>query len=64
MDEADVMEEDDNDNAKPLLLMIKANAFKALVSSFQPKHFAAQGKSKPYQIWFNENDNANTMLLT
>lgn len=44
MDESDAMEEDDNDNAKPLLLMIKGNAFKALVSSFQPKHFAAQSK--------------------
>jgi proteasome component ECM29 len=42
MDETVVMEEEDNDNAKPLLLMIKANAFKAIVSAYRPKVFARQ----------------------
>jgi proteasome component ECM29 len=44
MDEAEAMEEEDNDNAKPLLLMIKANSFKALVAAYQPKAFSQQGK--------------------
>ncbi|KAI9262116.1 armadillo-type protein [Phascolomyces articulosus] len=39
MDEDEVAEDDENDNAKPLLLMIKANAFKTLVASFRPKTF-------------------------
>ncbi|KAI9320591.1 proteasome stabiliser-domain-containing protein [Dichotomocladium elegans] len=39
MDETAVMEEDDNDNLKPLLLIIKANAFKALVAAFRPQAF-------------------------
>ncbi|ORZ22637.1 armadillo-type protein [Absidia repens] len=43
MDEAAAMEEDDNDNPKPLLLMIKANAFKALTSGYRPKVFTEQG---------------------
>lgn len=42
MDETEAMEDEDNDNAKPLLLMIKANAFKALVSAYRPKTFASQ----------------------
>ncbi|RCI02581.1 hypothetical protein CU098_001872 [Rhizopus stolonifer] len=43
MDEASVMEEEDeNEHAKPLLLMIKANAFKALVSAFRPCVFENQ----------------------
>lgn len=44
MDEAEAMEDEDNDNAKPLLLMIKANAFKAIVSAYRPKAFSNQGK--------------------
>ncbi|GAA5798664.1 hypothetical protein HPULCUR_004069 [Helicostylum pulchrum] len=44
MDETEAMEEEDNDNAKPLLLMIKANAFKAIVSAYRPKMFNNQGK--------------------
>ncbi|CAO3594598.1 unnamed protein product [Absidia cylindrospora] len=44
MDEAAAMEEDDNDNPKPLLLMIKANAFKALTSGYRPKVYAEQGQ--------------------
>ncbi|KAI8330892.1 armadillo-type protein [Chlamydoabsidia padenii] len=43
MDEAAAMEEDDNDNPKPLLLMIKANAFKALTSGYRPKTYSHQG---------------------
>ncbi|KAG2227610.1 hypothetical protein INT45_002295 [Circinella minor] len=39
MDEDEVAEDDENDNAKPLLLMIKANAFKALIASFRPRTF-------------------------
>ncbi|KAI7902114.1 proteasome stabiliser-domain-containing protein [Cokeromyces recurvatus] len=44
MDETKVMEEDDdgNENVKPLLLMIKANAFKALVSAYHPQIFPAE----------------------
>jgi proteasome component ECM29 len=42
MDEAEAMEDEDNDNAKPLLLMIKANAFKTIVSAYRPKMFAHQ----------------------
>ncbi|CAO3648654.1 unnamed protein product [Cunninghamella echinulata] len=37
MDETELMEEDDNDNSKPLLLMIKANAFNALTAGYRPK---------------------------
>lgn len=44
MDEAEAMEDEDNDNAKPLLLMIKANAFKAIVSAYRPKFYSNQGK--------------------
>lgn len=47
MDEAEAMEEDDNDNSKPLLLMIKANAFKALVSTFRPRAFEKQRTGYP-----------------
>ena len=39
MDEDEVAEDDENDNAKPLLLMIKANAFKTLIASFRPRIF-------------------------
>lgn len=39
MDETAAMEDEDADHAKPLLLMIKANAFKALVSAYRPKAF-------------------------
>lgn len=42
MDEVEAMEDEDNENAKPLLLMIKANAFKALVAAYRPKVFARQ----------------------
>ncbi|KAG0174143.1 hypothetical protein DFQ29_007586 [Apophysomyces sp. BC1021] len=44
MDEATAMEDEDNDNAKPLILMVKANAFKALVSGFRPTVFIDQAK--------------------
>ncbi|KAI8147438.1 proteasome stabiliser-domain-containing protein [Fennellomyces sp. T-0311] len=40
IDEDEAAEDDDNDNAKPLLLMIKANAFKTIVASFRPRNFA------------------------
>lgn len=43
MDEAEAMEDEENDNAKPLILMIKANAFKALAVSFRPRVFPDQG---------------------
>ncbi|KAI9480308.1 MAG: proteasome stabiliser-domain-containing protein [Benjaminiella poitrasii] len=48
MDEGKVMEDEDdgNENAKPLLLMIKANAFKALVSAYRPKAFPRQQESQ------------------
>ncbi|CAO3637178.1 unnamed protein product [Cunninghamella blakesleeana] len=36
MDETELMEEDDNDNSKPLLLMIKANAFNAITAGYRP----------------------------
>ncbi|KAI8987056.1 proteasome stabiliser-domain-containing protein [Pilobolus umbonatus] len=39
MDEVEAMEDEDNDNAKPLILMIKANSFKAIVSAYRPKVF-------------------------
>ncbi|KAI8639177.1 proteasome stabiliser-domain-containing protein [Parasitella parasitica] len=42
MDEAEAMEDEDHDNAKPLLLMIKANAFKAIASAYRPKIFVNQ----------------------
>lgn len=42
MDETAAMEDEDADHAKPLLLMIKANAFKALVSAYRPKAFPQQ----------------------
>ncbi|KAI8073997.1 proteasome stabiliser-domain-containing protein [Gongronella butleri] len=42
MDEDAVMEDEDSDNAKPLLLMIKANSFKALTAAYQPKVFPSQ----------------------
>lgn len=42
MDEAEAMEDEDHDNAKPLLLMIKANAFKAIVSAYRPKSYSIQ----------------------
>ncbi|CEP12173.1 hypothetical protein [Parasitella parasitica] len=42
MDEAKAMEDEDHENAKPLLLMIKANAFKAIVSAYRPKAFVNQ----------------------
>ncbi|GAN03092.1 proteasome-associated protein ECM29 homolog [Mucor ambiguus] len=42
MDETAAMEDEDNDNAKPLLLMIKANAFKAIVSAYRPQSFSHQ----------------------
>ncbi|KAI8369986.1 proteasome stabiliser-domain-containing protein [Blakeslea trispora] len=37
MDEAVEVEEEDSEHAKPLLLMIKANAFKALASVYRPQ---------------------------
>jgi proteasome component ECM29 len=42
MDETAAMEDEDADHAKPLLLMIKANAFKALASAYRPKAFQNQ----------------------
>ncbi|CAO3691804.1 unnamed protein product [Rhizopus stolonifer] len=42
MDEAQAMEDEDNDNAKPLILMIKANAFRSIVSAYRPNAFPEQ----------------------
>ncbi|KAI9491193.1 proteasome stabiliser-domain-containing protein [Zychaea mexicana] len=39
IDEDEAAEDDENDNAKPLLLMIKANAFRTLVAAYKPKTF-------------------------
>ncbi|KAI8374250.1 proteasome stabiliser-domain-containing protein [Radiomyces spectabilis] len=44
MDENEAMEDEDNDNAKPLLLMVKANAFNAIVAGFRPKVFEGQAQ--------------------
>lgn len=46
----DIDEEDlDEETDKPLLLMIKANAFKALLSAFRPDIFEDQRKFDCYQ---------------
>ncbi|ORE02510.1 ARM repeat-containing protein [Rhizopus microsporus var. microsporus] len=44
MDETEAVEDEDSDNAKPLILMIKANAFRSIVSAYRPKAFAVQEK--------------------
>lgn len=44
MDETELMEDDDNDNSKPLLLMIKANAFNALTAGYRPRVHREQSK--------------------
>ncbi|KAF7732558.1 hypothetical protein EC973_003305 [Apophysomyces ossiformis] len=44
MDEIAAAEDEENENAKPLILMIKANAFKAIVAGFRPKTFVHQGE--------------------
>lgn len=49
MDEAAVMEEEE-ENERPLLLLIKASAFKALVAGFKPEKHKAQGKYNP-MLW-------------
>ncbi|OBZ85602.1 Proteasome-associated protein ECM29 [Choanephora cucurbitarum] len=42
MDETTEEKEEDGEHAKPLLLMIKANAFKALASAYRPQAIARQ----------------------
>ncbi|ORX62567.1 ARM repeat-containing protein [Hesseltinella vesiculosa] len=42
MDEDAAMDDEENDNAKPLLLMVKANSFKALSAGYHPQIFPGQ----------------------
>ncbi|KAI9024387.1 proteasome stabiliser-domain-containing protein [Phycomyces nitens] len=42
MDETAIMEEDEDTESKPLLLAIKANAFRAIVAAYRPQVFAGQ----------------------
>ncbi|KAL0086564.1 proteasome stabiliser-domain-containing protein [Phycomyces blakesleeanus] len=42
MDETAIMEEDEDTESKPLLLAIKANAFRAIVAAYRPQVFPTQ----------------------